>query len=299
MGGDLVAAAERVEELDWRFLALALALQLATLAFRAGAWRNVLAAAYPDRRIPIFSLGCAYAAGVALNAYLPARGGECAKIGIARTQIPGSSVPTIAGSLTVLLVADLFIGSSLIGILWAIGVLPSLPSVPAVGLLPALAAIVVLALGVVALTFRRLKESISGFVSAAAHGLAVLRSPWRYTRTVLPLQLGAWACRIGVVYFVLVAFGIDAGLATALLVVVLNGLSTAVPAPGGAGSQQILATYALQGVISTAAAVSFSVSMQVGVTAVNTTVGVLATMVLFRTMQPFAAARLARVRLSL
>jgi uncharacterized membrane protein YbhN (UPF0104 family) len=298
VGGDLAAAAERVEELDWRFLALALALQLATLAFRAGAWRNVLAAAYPDRRIPVLSLGCAYAAGVALNAYLPARGGECAKVGIARAQIPGSSVPTIAGTLAVLLVADMFIGASLIGMLWAIGVLPSLPSLPVVGLVPALAAIVVLALGVAALIFRRLKEAISGFMSAAAHGLAVLRSPWRYVRTVLPFQLGAWACRIGVVYFVLVAFGINAGLATALLVVVLNGLSTAVPAPGGAGSQQILATYALQSVISTAAAVSFSVSMQVGVTAVNTMVGILATMVLFRTMQPLAAARLARARLT-
>jgi hypothetical protein len=31
-------------------------------------------------------------------------------------------------------------------------------------------------------------------------------------------QLGAWTCRIGVVYFVLQAFRIDAGLETALLV---------------------------------------------------------------------------------
>jgi ABC-2 type transporter len=66
----------------------------------------------------------------------------------------------------------------------------------------------------------------------------------------------------------------------------------------GAGSQQILATYALQGVISTAAAVSFSVSMQVGVTAVNTAVGLAATMLLFRTMRPIAAARSARARLA-
>ena len=44
----------------------------------------------------------------------------------------------------------------------------------------------------------------------------------------------------------------------------------------------MLATYALQGVISTAAAVSFSLSMQVGVTAVNTAVGLAAVMVLFR-----------------
>jgi uncharacterized membrane protein YbhN (UPF0104 family) len=125
-----------------------------------------------------------------------------------------------------------------------------------------------------------------------------MRSPALYVRSVLPFQLGAWACRIGVVYFVLEAFRIEAGLPTALLVVVLGGLSTAVPVPGGAGSQQILATYALQGVISTAAAVSFSVSMQVGTTAVNTTVGLAATMLLFRTMRPLAAARAARARVA-
>jgi glycosyltransferase 2 family protein len=283
-----------VADLDWRFLALALALQLATLACRAFAWRNVLAAAYPQCRIPVFSLGCAYAAGMALNAYLPARGGEGAKVALARAQISGSCVPTIAASLTVLVVADAVIGALLIVVLWATGVLPNLPSLPSLGLAPVVAAVAaVVVLLLVAWRFRAVARR---FVESAVRGLAVTRRPSLYARSVLPFQLGAWACRIGVVFLVLQAFRIDAGLETALLVVVLNGLSTAVPVPGGAGSQQILATFALQGVISTAAAVSFSVSMQVGVTAVNTTVGIAATMLLFRTMRPFAAVRLARAR---
>jgi uncharacterized membrane protein YbhN (UPF0104 family) len=285
-----------VQDLDWRFLALALTLQLTTLAFRAVAWRNVLAAAYPQRQLPVFSLGCVYAAGMALNAYLPARGGEAAKVGLARAQIPGSSVPTIAASLTVLIVADAAVGASLILALWATGVLPNLPSVPALGFAPVAAAIV--AIVVFWVIARRCRAWVVRSLESAARGFAIMRRPSLYVRSVLPFQLGAWACRIGVVYFVLQAFRIEAGLETALLVVVLNGLSTAVPVPGGAGSQQILATYALQGVISTAAAVSFSVSMQVGVTAVNTAVGLAATMLLFRTMGPLAAARSARARLA-
>jgi len=75
---------------------------------------------------------------------------------------------------------------------------------------------------------------------------------------------------------------------------VLNGASTLVPVPGGAGSQQILATFALQGAVSTAAAVSFSLGLQVGVTAVNVTVGVAAMMLLFRTVRPAGALRSAR-----
>jgi hypothetical protein len=38
--------------------------------------------------------------------------------------------------------------------------------------------------------------------------------------------------------------------------------------------------------------------MQVGITAVNTAVGLAATMLLFRTMRPMAAARSARARLA-
>lgn len=286
---------EQVGELDGRYLAAALGLQLATLALRALAWRNVLAAAYPGRRLPVVPLGCAYAAGVALNAFLPARGGEAAKVVLARAQIPGSSVPTVAGSLTVVLALDAVFGACLVGALWAGGVLPSLP-VPAppgpAGLVAALG--LAGAAGTALLLLRRRPPLLGRLVSAWARGLAVLRRPRLYAATVLPFQLAAWACRIAVVFLVLQAFHIEAGIATAALLVVLNGASTAVPVPGGAGSQQVLAAYALQGSVSTAGAVSFSLGMQVGVTAVNGAVGLAAAMLLFRTLRPLGAIRAAR-----
>jgi len=295
IGGEIVAAAGRISDLDGRFLALALALQLATLAFRALAWRNVLAAAYPRQAVPLLSVGCAYAAGVAANAFLPCRGGEGVKIALARSQIPASSVATIAAALSVVMLLDAILGVFFILGLWATGVLPSFPSLPDVGFLSVAVAIVAVMVTVAAaLMARRSRDAPRGVVSSAAKGLRILRSPLLYLHTVLPFQLAAWACRIGVVYFVLEAFRIDAGLATAALVVVLNGAATAVPIPGGAGSQQVLATYALQGVISVAGAVSFSLSMQVGVTAVNTAVGLAAVMILFRTLRPVAALRAAR-----
>lgn len=296
IGDQLAAGARRVEELDGRFLVLALVLQLGTLAFRALAWRGVLAAAYPGRRIPVFSLGCAYAAGVALNAYLPARGGEGAKVAFARAQIPGSSIPTLAASLSVVILVDALLGGSLLVTLWATGVLPSLPALPALpglGLAPLVLGVAgAVAVGLVA---RRFAAALRRVLVSAAAGLAVLRAPTLYLRTVLPFQLAAWACRIGFVYLVFQAFRIDAGLETAALVVVLNGAATAVPVPGGAGSQQLLAMYALQGVISTAGAVSFSLGMQAGVTVTNTLVGLAATMILFRTLRPVAAVRARRV----
>ena len=291
----MAAVAGRVADLDGRFLAVALLLQLATLAFRGLAWRGVLAAAYPEKRIPVFGVGCAYAAGVALNAFLPARGGEGAKVALARTQIPGSNVATIGASLSVVLVLDAVLGASLMAVLWGLGLAPALPSPPSVGPLPLIAALLGLAaLASTVLGFARARDVARRSLSAAATGLSVLRSPWTYARTVLPFQLSAWVCRVAVVYFVLHAFGVAAGPETAVVLVVFTGLSTAVPVPGGAGSQQVLAAYALQGVVSTAGAISFSVGMQVGVTAVNTTVGLVATMLLFRTLRPLTAIRAAR-----
>ena len=295
IGADVAGAAARIPELDGRYLALALALQLATLVFRAVAWRNVLVAAYPRADVRLFSLGCAYAAGVAANAFLPARGGEGVKVALARAQIPASSVTTIAASLSVVILLDAALGTCLIVALWAMGVLPSLPVLPSFLTGSALPALAVAAGVAVATGFavRRFGARLGGLLSSVVQGLAVLRSPLVYLRTVLPFQLAAWTCRIGVVYFVLEAFRIEAGVATAALIVVLNGAATAVPVPGGAGSQQVLAAYALQGVISAAAAVSFSFSMQIGVTAVNTAVGLAAMMLLFRTLRPVAALRAA------
>ena len=96
----------------------ALLLQLAALGLRGVVWRNVLAAAYPDRRVPLASVAGAYLAGMALNAFLPARGGEVVKVALVRGRIPRSGVVTIASTLSVVLVLDAALGVLLVGALW-------------------------------------------------------------------------------------------------------------------------------------------------------------------------------------
>jgi uncharacterized membrane protein YbhN (UPF0104 family) len=288
------SASDRFGQLDGRLLVAALVFQLLTLVFRALAWHGVLVAAYPGKRVPVLPVAGAYAAGVALNAFTPARGGELAKVLIARARIPGSTVPTLAASLTVVLVADALIGGLLVCALWLAGVLPVLPSPPGLVAGEVVGAAVVAVGGGLAIAFRLRPEPMRRLARRAAQGFSIVRQPGRYACTVLPFQIAAWWCRIGVVFLTLAAFGIRASLATAALVVVLNGASTLVPVPGGAGTQQVLATYALQGAVTTATAVSFSLGMQVGVTAVNVGVGILALMLLFRTVRPADAVRSAR-----
>jgi uncharacterized membrane protein YbhN (UPF0104 family) len=86
----------------------------------------------------------------------------------------------------------------------------------------------------------------------------------------------------------LAAFGVPASIPVAGLVVVAGGLSTAVPTPGGVGTQQLLVVLALQQVATAASALSFSVGMQVGVTLTNTLLGLLALSLYFRTLRPAA-----------
>ena len=83
----LDSAVSRIGDLDGRFLGIALVLQLATLGLKAAAWRNVLAAAHPGTRVPLHRITCAYVTGAALNAFAPARGGDVAKVVLARAQI--------------------------------------------------------------------------------------------------------------------------------------------------------------------------------------------------------------------
>ncbi len=296
----LETAAGRFVALDLRFVVVALVFQLGNLALRSFALRNVLAAAYPEKRISAWTVGGAYASGVALNAFAPARGGEALKIALLRLRIPGSSVPTLVSAGVLLTVLDALIGSSLIAAALGFGLLPALPSprltsFGAVTGHPLEVAAIVLALAVAAaLVFGPLSRRARGLWLHVEQGGAILRTPTRYVRSVVTLQLAGWACRTGVAFSLLAAFGLPATVPLAVLVVLAGGLSTLVPTPGGAGTQQVLLVYALQQTASTAAALSFSVGMQVGITTVNTVIGLTAVMLMFRTLRPVAAVRAAR-----
>lgn len=266
--------------LDGRWLALALLLHLANLTFRALAWRGVLAAAYPGARIRLLDVGAAYAAGVAANAYLPARGGDALKLALVRLRLPGSTVVGLGASSAVVLLFDGLVTAALLGTAWATGALPVLPA-------PSLEA--ALAIGAAAAVAAVVVVKAPRLRAGLRQGTSILRTPRAYLRAVVPFQAAAWACRIGVVFAMLGAFGVPASLPIAGLVVVAGGVSTAVPAtPGGAGTQQLLVVLVLQQVASAASALSFSIGMQVGVTITNTLLGLLALSLFFGTLRPAA-----------
>ena len=278
-------------DVDPRLVIAAVGLHVINHLLRSLAWRNVLAAAYPSTRVPLLGVASAYAVGVALNAVLPARGGDAAKVALVRMRIGGSSVPTIAATMSVVVLFDLAAATLLVLAVGLTGALPFAPHLPGSASPLWIAAAVVAAVAS-ALLGRRLRGPLRRLRAQVAQGGAVLRTPGRYLRRVALVQAGAWACRIGVVFCLLAAFGLHATVPRAALVMVLCGASTLVPlTPGGAGTQQVMLTYALSQVATAAAILSFSVGMQAGVTAVNALLGLLAGMVAFRTIRPLQAMR--------
>ena len=294
---DPSAVMERLAGIDPRLAALALVLHVTNHVLRSVAWRGVLTAAYPDRHVPLPGVMAAYAAGVALNAVAPARGGDAVKVGLLRATTPGTSVATIAATMSVLVVFDLAVATVLVGIVGLTGAVPlgvSPPAAPAwaashpVAAVASAAAFALLA----ALAARVVRGRLRTLADRIRQGGAILRTPRRYARVVLVPQALAWSCRVGVVLCLLAAFGLPASVAIAVVVMVLTGASTIVPlTPGGLGTQQVVLAFALSQTASAAAVVSFSLGMQAGVTAVNALLGVAAAMALTRTHRPVAALR--------
>lgn len=291
------AAADRVAELDGRFLVLALALQLGNLACRSLAWRNIVAAAYPDRRVPLLGVAASYAAGVAANSFLPARGGEAVKVALLRTQVPRSSVAALAAAGSVVLVLDAVLAALLLVFVWLTGAIPAFPLPPLLADHAAVKAVAGVAAALLAVILgRRVLARAPGRLRAVSaqlrQGVTILGQPGRYLRTVASLQAAGWACRIGVAFALLGAFGLPASFQLAALIVVVGGMSTVVPAtPGGIGTQQVMIVYVLHETVSAANALAFSIGMQATVTAVNTLIGLTATMLIFRTLHPVGAVR--------
>lgn len=288
------AFADHLRAIAWLPVLYALSLQLAKVLARTRAWRNVLAAAYPDAVVHWRSVFAAYAAGAGVNAIVPARGGDLLKLSIIKRRLPEATYTTLASSLVVETILDGAISVTLL--LWAlhahvlpgVQVLNRLPSVdwfwlfsrPRTAALTLLATLIAgFAAGIWA------ARRITRFRTRVAQGVVILRTPRRYLLGVVSWQLVDWGLRLATIYFFLRAFHIPAPFANELRVQVTQSLSTIVPlTPAGIGTEQALIVYVLSGQASSSALLSLSVGMKAILSTFNIVLGVAATAVTLRTL---------------
>ncbi len=281
-----------LSEVDWTTFALALLCLLGMQLARAWAWRNVLRAAYPDRKIPFLPLAAAYLAGAGINAVVPAHAGDVTKVFLVKRQIPDSSYPAVTSSFLVQTVFDTSVGILVLFYAISQGLLPPLPRIPD---LPAFeisfwadhpktllivtgALLLAIAVGIYLLAHR-----VRRFWARVRQGLVILTEPSRYLREVAAWQGVGWLFRFAAFWFFLEAFGIPGSVGNVMLVMSVQAIANIVPfTPGGAGAQQALLVATLSGPSRTAV-LSFSVGTQIAMAAWSVVLGFAAILLVFRT----------------
>jgi len=277
---------DQLAGVGWTALAIGLALHFARLLTRTVAWRNILAASYPDERWRWIPIAKAYIGGVGINSIVPGRAGDLVKLYLVHREQPATTYTTLASTLVTETLLDLVLATAIF--LWALtqGVLPSLdvlPSIPAFdwGWLfqnSRVTAIVVIGLTIGAIWFAHWASvHVEEFKQRVGLGFAILRDRGRYVREVASWQLLSWVLRIASLYWFLRAFHVHASIHNALLAQVVDSLSTLLPfSPGGAGTKQGLLVYVLHEQASAAQLLAFSVGQYVAVTAFNVVIGAIA-----------------------
>jgi uncharacterized membrane protein YbhN (UPF0104 family) len=289
------AAAEffrHLSEVRWTPFGIALLCLLAMQLVRAWAWRNVLRAAYPAKRIAYLPLAAAYLAGAGINAVIPAHAGDVTKVFLVKRQIPDSSYPAVTSSFLVQTVFDTSVGVLVLFYAISQGLLPPLPRIPE---LPAfeisfwanhpktLAITTAVLLLAIAVGIFYLARHVRRFWARVKQGLVILTEPRRYLREVAAWQGLGWVFRFAAFWFFLEAFGIGGSVANVMLVMSVQAIANIIPfTPGGAGAQQALLVATLSGPTRTAV-LSFSVGTQIAMAAWSIVLGFGAILLVFRT----------------
>jgi uncharacterized membrane protein YbhN (UPF0104 family) len=281
-----------LSEVHWTTFAFALACLLGMQLARAWAWRNVLRAAYPDKKIAFLPLAAAYLAGAGINAVVPAHAGDVTKVFLVKRQIPDSSYPAVTSSFLIQTVFDTSIGVLVLVYAITQGLLPPLPQIPD---LPAfelsfwadhpktLAIVTAALLLAIAVGIYFLAHHVRRFWARVRQGVVILAEPRRYLREVAAWQGIGWLFRFAAFWLFLEAFGISGSIGNVMLVMSVQAIANVIPlTPGGAGAQQALLVATLSGPSRTAV-LSFSVGTQIAMAAWSVVLGFAAILLVFKT----------------
>ena len=251
-------------------------LQTVQTTLTALAWYYILRAGFPEDFPPYLQVLAAYAAGVALNGFLPANIGTFVTLLMFVALIPQSTFPGILGAMVVQKIFFTVIGTFVYLYLFL--------SVPGsfelqlgqphdhpvlIGLIIVLGAILITVL--VRAFWKRLK----GLWEKAKQGGKILERPRDYVIQVLLPSMGAWLAKLGVIAVFLAAYSIPVTFHTVMSVVGGNSLANTVSAtPGGVGINQAVNVAALNSVTDATTATAYSIGQQLAITAWNIAFGI-------------------------
>jgi uncharacterized membrane protein YbhN (UPF0104 family) len=245
--------------------------QTAQTTLTALGWYFILRAGFPDAGILYRGVLAAYAAGVALNGFLPANIGTVAMVLMFVAIIPGANLPGVLGGMVVQKVFFTVAGAFVYAYLFL--------SVPGSFELqlngphdhPVLfGTVVVGAVLLIVMLVRIFWRKLRGLWEKAKQGGAILARPREYAVRVLLPSFGAWLAKLAVIAVFLAAYGIAVTFHTVMSVAGGNSIANTVSVtPGGVGVNQATNVAALSGVTDAATATAYSLGQQLAITAWN------------------------------
>jgi uncharacterized membrane protein YbhN (UPF0104 family) len=253
------------------YLVAGLALQTVQTTLTALGWYFILRAGYPRAPVTYRHILAAYAAGIALNGFLPANIGTLAMLLMFLAIIPAATFPGVLGAMVVQKIFFTIAGTAVylylflsvpgsfdlqLGGPWDNPVVTTVVVVGGIGLLVVLA--------------RIFWRKLQGLWKRAKEGGTILGTPRKYAVQVVLPSFGAWLAKLGVTAVFLAAYSIPVTFHTVMSVIGGNSLANTVSAtPGGIGVNQAVNAAALNDVTDTSAATAYSIGQQLTVTAWN------------------------------
>jgi uncharacterized protein (TIRG00374 family) len=276
-GPSLTAIGNAFTTVEWHWVALAIGINLASVVFRAFAWRTVIRQATPPPPPGPLLVFSAFSVGLFANAVLPGRIGELARVAVLTRKLPRrrGTWATLVGTVFAHRVFDL------VPVLLLILYVVATAKIPAWAITSLL---VVVGVGVGLFTFafasaRRPNTSgLDGIGAArrvltmARQGLGVMRTPVGASIAIL-FQISGWLCQLLAVYTAMRAFHIHAPLPAAGLVLLLMNVATIFPLwPGNVGLVQVAIATPLKA--SYGVAYAHGVAFGFGLQAIEASVGI-------------------------
>ena len=246
-------------------------LQTAQTTLTAFGWYSILRVAFPGGRVAYLQILAAYAAGVALNGFLPANIGTFACLLMFVAIIPGANLPGVLGGMVVQKIFFTIAGTFVYVYLFL-----SVPGsfdlqLPALHDHPGLSVALVAGGGMLLFVLGRIFwRKLRGLWAKAVQGGAILARRRDYLLLVALPSFGAWLAKLGVIAVFLAGYGIAVTFHTVMSVMGGNSIANTVSVtPGGVGVNQATNVAALNDVADAATATAYSLGQQLAITAWN------------------------------
>jgi uncharacterized membrane protein YbhN (UPF0104 family) len=269
--GWLSSVWDALTEISLGYLLAGWAFQTVQTTLTALAWYYILRAGFPHGGVSYLPVLAAYAAGVALNGFLPANIGTFVMLLMFVALIPGSTFVGVLGGMVVQKIFFTVVGT-LVYLYLFLSVAGSFelqlnffhdyPGLTVLMLASGVLLIVILG----RIFWRRLQ----GLWAKAKQGGAILARPRDYFLKVFLPSLGAWLAKLGVTGIFLAGYGIPVTFHSIMSVIGGNSLANTVSAtPGGVGINQAVNAIALEDYTDTATATAYSLGQQLAITVFN------------------------------